>query len=97
MATKKLTFASEGGNLVSTPVTAADDGAITISLTIADGKPHRIAAQHSINGEEWQPCGTADFADGHIELTIDGLRAGVQKVRFVVFGTEAEIGKAEYV
>lgn len=95
MATS-LNFSLVGGDMVSDSIEVGDEGAVTIALTTDDKNPHRMAVQHSISGTNWQGCGFVDFSDGYVELTVDGLRANLQQVRFIIYG-EAVISKAEYV
>lgn len=99
MATNKLSFSydDELKGYVSSAITASDDGAVTITLrTTTDNDSYRVWAQHSINGTDWQYCGYSDFT-GHVEVTVDGLRANVQMVRFIVFGRDSVIENAEWV
>lgn len=98
MATNALTFAYDEAlqSMVSAPVTPGEEGAVTIALSTEDVETHKLGVQHSINGEDWQWCGQVEFSGGHVEATVDGLRAGLQQVRFAIFG-KANVTKAEYV
>lgn len=89
---KSLAFSPVEGEYLSEEI-VTDNGSVTINVQMRDDDArHVIVAEHSINGEYWQFCGSRDFFDG-IELTIEGLRENVQKVRFRI---DAEPSNAEW-
>ena len=90
-----LTFNGEAGLQTSQAVLSGDEGVVTFAIKMADDKPHRLLAQHSINGTNWQSIGTREFVD-YAELSIDGLRPNIQYARVVILDN-TKIEKAEYV
>lgn len=90
---KSLNFSLSGDEYVSDALTP-DGDKVTVNVLSSDAERESvIVAEHSINGEYWQLCGSQSFYDG-VELTVSGLRQGVQKVRFRL---TTKPGKAEWV
>lgn len=75
-----LKFTLTNGEYISDEITPTEN-AVTLNVVASDDKEHNLVVEHSINGTFWQFCGNMLFMDG-IELTVDGLRKNVQKVRF---------------
>ena len=90
-----LNFTKKNGMQQSDAILCGEDGIVTFSVKIDDGKVHTLLAQHSVDGENWQNIGTMDFVQ-YAELNIDELRPSVQRARIVVLD-ESTITKAQYV
>lgn len=80
----ELTFTKEENlGMACQAIACGDEGVVTFSVKMADGKAHKLLAQHSVDGVNWQSIGVMEFA-GYAELNVDGLRPNVQKARIVL-------------
>lgn len=86
-----LKFTLTNGEYISDEITPTEN-AVTLNVVASDDKEHNLVVEHSINGTFWQFCGNMIFMDG-LEITVDGLRKNVQKVRFRL---DAKPKKAEW-
>lgn len=87
-----LNFSKNGQWFVSEAITPTDSESVIVNITSRDvTKTHKLIVEHSINKEFWMVCGSISFTDG-IELSVNGVRAGEQYVRF---RTETQPLKAE--
>lgn len=80
----ELTFNKDGNlGMASQAIACGDEGVVTFSIKMADENTHKLLAQHSVDGINWQSIGVMEFAN-YAELNIDGLRPNVQKARVVL-------------
>lgn len=82
MAELKFTKVENLG-MASQSVACGDEGVVTFAIKMADESVHKLLAQHSVDGTNWESIGVMEFA-GYAELNVDGLRPNVQKARIVL-------------
>jgi hypothetical protein len=82
MTTTLSFIRAEGSDYYRTEPLTPTDGAVTVSVVMPEEKNYTLLAEHSIDNENWQLCGSRNFVRT-VELTVNGLR-DAQLVRFAL-------------
>ncbi len=87
MPTSLSFIRAEGSDYYRTEALTPTDGAVTVNVVMPEERNYTLLAEHSIDGKNWQLCGSRNFVRT-VELTVDGLR-DAQYVRFALLSEPA--------